>query len=203
MEYLKAGAGRGRKAESANTRIYAAVGGQSGFITNLTGARVTTSTTAHVMTVMRSSSSRSTAASALAAAGTALVSAAALTDADGNAIASGDIICVKLDNSEWHMSAISGWNSGTKTLTLSTAIPTGRSVAAGAPIVSYGAAADTYHADYKFTCTASVSNNFPAVSIDGGALVKNKFANEPLVVDIDNGSNASVLEYLTVGYTRS
>lgn len=196
------GGGFGKLTQTAGTRIQKLAGNPPKHLfSHLTNLRVTTGATAHTVTLM-GRASKSTAASALAAAGTALVVVDALTDGDANAPASGDAIAVKLDNGDWHLSLISGWNSGTKTLTLSTAIPTGRSVVYGAAVLCYGAAGDTYHSKNQIASGAGATNNFPAVSIDGNSIFRAPYPGEPLLIDIDNGTNASTIEYGSFGYAR-
>src|SRR4051812_6920332 len=118
------GDGYGKLTQTAGTRIRLLVGGAGGLFTHLNNLRYTSAGTAHTVTIMRDASTAK-AASALAAAGTALIVDTALTDGDGNIPANLDCFAVKLNTGEWHFSTISAWNAGTKTATLNTAIPTG------------------------------------------------------------------------------
>lgn len=199
------GGGIGKKTATAGTRIRFLLGGNGRFsrlFTHLINIRVVTSTTAHVLTVLRGMD-RAEVASDLAAAGTALVVTKALLDGAGNAIAANDLLAIRLDNGDWHLSTISAWDSGTKTATLNTAIPTGRTAKKGAQVVSYGVQSDSGHADFTFDLAVSTTNQFPAVAMDGSSLVRATAPGEPLLIDIDNGTAASTVSNGQFGYSKA
>jgi hypothetical protein len=192
------GGGRGKLTQTAGTRIQALIGGVGKFFTCVTNFRVTTAGTAHTVTLMRGAS-RTSVATELAAAGTALVVAAALTDGAGAAIAANDLVGVRLDDGSWHLSVVSAWTSGTLTITLATAIPTGRTAKKGALVVNYGVAGDAFHSAHQHNSGAGATNNFPAVAVDAAPLVHGTGAGEPILLDIDNATAASTLEQCSFG----
>jgi hypothetical protein len=196
------GDGLSKATASAGTRIRLPAGGKAGGLySHIVNLRYTDTGTAHTLTMMRGAS-RAKVVGALAAAATSVVVDAALTDGDGNALAASDVVALPMDNGEWHVSAVSAWNATTKTITLTTAIPSGRSVADGARIVSYGAPGDTYHARYQFTGGAgSAAVNFPAVSGSVMSLCKAPALNEPIILDSNNATNAGTVEYVNIGYS--
>lgn len=196
------GDGYGKKTAAANTRIQYLVGGVGSLFTHLLNIRVATLATAHVLTVMRGAS-RTKVTTDLAAAGTSLVIDEALTDGDGNAIAANDLVAVQLDNGTWHLSLVTSWTVGTLTLVLTTAIPTGRTARRGARVVNYGVAGDTWHSLRQFDLAASSTNQFPAVAGAVESLVRASAPGEPLLIDIDNATNASTVATTSVGYAKA
>lgn len=196
------GDGYGKKTAAANTRIQYLVGGVGSLYTNLLNIRVATGVTAHILTVMRGAS-RTKITTDLAAAGTSLVIDEALTDGDANAIAANDLVAVQLDNGSWHLSLVTSWTVGTLTLVLTTAIPTGRTAKRGARVVNYGVPGDTYHALRQFDLTASATNQLPAVAGAVESLCRSAAPGEPLLLDIDNATNASTVAYANVGYAKA
>ncbi len=191
----------GKVTQTAGTRIQALLGGVGGHYTHVSQFRYTSQGTAHVITLMIGAS-RGKAAAALAAAGTALVCDTALTDGAGNLPANLDNVAVRLNNSKWHLSTISAWNAGTKTLTLNTAIPTGLSVLKGAPIVLYGVAGDAIHAAKQFAPTVSTTENFPNQAGIDISLCRAGAPGEPILFDSDNGTAAGTLVSASVLYAR-
>lgn len=195
------GDGVGAVTATAGTRIRKILGGVGGLFTHLLGFQYTPGATTHTGTVMRDASGAK-AASALAAAGTALVVDTALTDGDGNAIAANDVLAIKLNTGEWHLSTISAWNSGTKTATLNTAIPTGKSVLKGAPVFCYGVEGDTWHSDRTFTLTTGATRTFPNTDVGDVSLTRGRSPGAPLIFSSDNATNAGTLIYANVFYAR-
>lgn len=195
------GGGIGRTTQSAGTRIRGVLGGAGGLYTHLTNFRYTSGATQHTVTAMIDASN-GLAASALAAAGTALVCDRALTDGDANAPANLDVLVVRLNTGEWHLSTISAWNSGTKTLTLNTAIPTGKSVLKGAPIFFYGVAGDTYQLGRTFSPATSTSTNFPNQAGGDASLIRGRSPGAPIVLDSDNGTAQGYIEYANFMFAK-
>lgn len=196
--------GRGKATATAATRIRVLVPGDPHGYTYLTFVRYTAAGTAHTLTMMRGQSF-STAASLVAAAAVAVPVNDALVDGAGNVLAAVDVVAIELDDGSWHLGIVdtSGWNAGTKTITLTagTAIPTGRSVPAGNRVISYGVAGDSGHAAYTLTGTASATTSYPAVA-NAGPLIKSTTRNEPIIVDSDNATAAGTIEGVSAVYAK-
>lgn len=188
------GGGIGKATEAAGTRIRAILGGAGGLFTHLRNFQYTPGATTHLATVMRDASGAK-AASALAAAGTALVVDTALTDGDGNAIAANDVLAIKLNDGTWHLSTISAWSAGTKTATLNTAVPTNKSVLKGAPVFCYGVEGDTFHAKNTFDLTTGATRTFPNTDTGEVSLTRGRSPGAPLILSSDNATNAGTLNY--------
>lgn len=201
MIHALGGDGYGKQTQTAGTRIRLLVGGVGGLFTHIANLRYTAAGTAHTGTMMRDASSAK-AASALAAAGTSLVVDTALTDGDGNAIAASDVVAVKLNTGEWHLSVVTSWTAGTKTIVLTTAIPANKSVLKGAPVFCYGVAGDTFHSTRQLTLTASATTNFPAVASEGVSLCRGRSPGAPILFDSDNATAAGTLEMANVFYSK-
>jgi hypothetical protein len=191
--------GRGRKTETAATRIRVLCPGDPHGYTYLTFLRYTAAATAHALTAMRGQTHAKATVAADAAA-VAITVDTAMLDGAGNALAANDLVAIELDNGDWHLGIVdtSGWNGTTKVITLTsgTAIPAGRSVLVGAAVVSYGVAGDANHANFIFTGTASVTTNFPAVA-NAGPICKGSARNSPIIVDSDNATNAGTIEMVS------
>lgn len=195
------GDGIGATTAAGGTRIRAVLGGVGGLFTHLRNFQYTPGATTHTGTVMRDASGAK-AASALAAAGTALVVDAALVDGDGNAIAANDVLAIKLNTGEWHLSTISAWNSGTKTATLNTAIPTGKSVLKGAPVYCYGVEGDNWNLGRTFALTTGAARTFPNTDTGDVSLTRGRSPGAPLIISSDNATNAGTFNYVNWFYAR-
>lgn len=196
--------GRGKKTETAATRIRVLVPGDPHGFTYLSFLRYTVSTTAHTLTMMRGQT-HSKAAAAAAAAAVEIVVEDAMLDAAGNALAASDLVAIELDDGSWHLGIVdtSGWTAGTKTITLTsgTAIPAGRSVLAGAAVISYGVAGDSGHANYQLATGTSATVNYPAVA-NAGPLAKSPQRNSPIIIDSDNATAAGTIEAVSAVYAK-
>lgn len=196
--------GRGKRTETAGTRIRALVPGDPNGFTYLTFVRYTAGATGHTLTMMRGQTHAKAAASAAAAA-VAIVVDTAMLDGAGNALAAADLVAIELDDGSWHLGIVDtgGWNGTTKTITLTsgTAIPAGRSVPAGAAVISYGVAGDANHANYTLTAGSGATTNYPAVA-NAGPLAKSPYRNSPIIVDSDNASNAGTIEAVSAVYMQ-
>lgn len=200
--YALGGDGYGPLTQTAATRIQLALGGVGGLFTHLKNFRYTDSGTAHTITAMRGAS-RGKATAAVAAAGTSLVVDTALVDGDGNAIAASDYVCVRLNTGEWHISAVTSWTSGTKTIVLTTAVPALKSILKGAAVICYGVAGDTWHALHKFTAGAgSAAVNFPPASTPDVTLCRASAPGEPILLDSNNATNAGTFNQANVEYAK-
>jgi hypothetical protein len=54
-----------------------------------------------------------------------------------------------------------------------------------------------------FDLTASTTNQFPAVAVDAISLARASAPGEPLMIDIDNATNASTVAYTNWGYAKT
>jgi hypothetical protein len=196
------GDGKTKLTAAANTRIQIACGGYGGdLFTHILNFRYTPGATTHTGTFMRGAS-RAKVASDLAAAGTALVLDAAVTDGAGNAPANLDVFAVRLDNGDWHVSTISAWSAGTLTATLNTAIPTGRTAKKGAKVVCYGVAGDTMHNQNQVTLTTGSTFQLPVLAGQHVSIVRASAPGEPIIFDSDNATNAGTVDAVQWGYAK-
>lgn len=186
--------------QSAGTINRVALGGLCGkLFTHVTNIRYTDTGTAHTLTLMRGAT-RTSVVGAVAAAGTAVVLKEALYDGAGNAMAASDVIAIQLDNGTWHLDLVSAIS--TTSLTLTTAVPTGRSILDGAKIVCYGVPGDTMHANQQYDGgSGSAAVNIPAVAGTAPSLCKASSSNEPIIFSSNNASNAGTLNYANCVYT--
>lgn len=192
----RGGFGFGRKTASANTVITQTTSSKRGLYTYVTFMRYTNGNTDHLLTLMRSASD-GLVTTEVAAAGTAVIVDTALTDGAAGAIAANDYVAIQLDDGTWHTDLVSAWNSTTKTITLTTAVPTGRTIKVGAPVFCYGVPGDTYHAAYQFDpITANATANFPAVA-NAGPVIKSRKRGEPIIFYSGNATAAGIMEALS------
>lgn len=192
--------GVAKHTQSAGTRIRVALGGLCGkLFTHVCNLRYSDTGTAHTLTLMRGAT-RTTAVGAVAAGATAVTMAAALFDGAGNVMAASDVIAIQLDNNTWHVDIVSAVS--TTALTLTTAVPTGRSIPDGAKIVCYGVAGDAMHANQQYTAgSGTAAVNVPAVAGTQPSLCKGATSNEPIIFDSNNATNAGTLDYAGVVYS--
>lgn len=195
------GDGVAAKTATPPTRIRVCMGGGKGF-THVVNMRYTAAATAHVLTLMRGAS-RAKVPGGAAAAETSLVLDTGLIDGAGGDVAASDVVAVQLDNGTWHVSAVTSYTAATRTLVLTTAIPTGRTVLAGGKIVCYGDPGDAMHADQKYNAGAAATVNYPSVAGGVMSLCKASRSDEPIIFDSPNTTNAGTLEYGNVGNTLS
>lgn len=194
------GWGGPKKTESAGTVINLLIPGKPGLYTYLTYMGYTDAGTAHTLGILRSTG-ETTASAALAAAGTSLVLKAD-PGPSGNGIAASDYIAIELDDGSWHLSLVTSWTSGTLTAVLTTAIPTGRSVEAGAKVAFFGVIGDSDHDNSKVTGgTGSAITNFPAVA-NQGVLAVSRTVNDPILLQSNNASNAGTFTAVCAAYGR-
>lgn len=190
--------GYGKKTESAGTAIQRLVGGRKGMFTHLLGVRYTAGATAHVLTVMRGQSYAKVAADAAAAQKDVVVDAA-LTDGAGNAIASGDIMAIQKPDGTWIFDTVASWAATTLTITMTTNLPTG-GVSNGARVVSYGVPGDSGHSEYTFDLGASGTTTIPGGEVVG-SVVRSSRDHEPLILSVNNVTNAGTLNDVQIGYS--
>ena len=196
--------GRGKKTQTAATRIQVLIPGRKGLLTYISFMEYKDGGTAHSLTLM-AKISETTLTAAVAAAGTVIPIAADPGTTSSGTIAASDLVAVQLADGTWHGSVVSSVSS--LNITLTTALPsgTGKNALSGARFLFYGDASITDHADSIFTSgTGSASVYFPNNSggVPYGCLQKSKGADEPIWFDSDNASNAGTLRALTAFYQR-
>ena len=190
------------KTAVAGTRIQTPIGGLSTkMFTHLTSLSYTPGTingaVDHTITAMRGAS-HSSVVSDVAAAGTSVPTSAKLTDGDGNDIAASDVLAMQMDDGRWHVSTVSTLDTPKTTITLTTAVPTGRTLLQGSKIINYGVAGDTIHARHQIAC---VGGQEKVVGGGGDSYLKAFSTSEPIVIDSPNTSYAGTINYATAGYT--
>lgn len=201
---FKSGGGRGLLTKAFGTRIQCPIGGDRGCFTHLINFAYTSAATAHTVTVMQAAS-RSIVTTAVAAAGTVVVTNDKLTDGAGNDIAASDVVAFRLDddaasNPSWHMSTVSALDSAKTSITINDAVPTGRTIPIGAPALCYGVAGDAYHSAHQYLTTVNTSKeNWPATAGETVSLMKAGQRGEPLVLDANNATAAGTLAYANYG----
>lgn len=197
---------KGRKTATAATKINQLIQPRSNKKTKLTSFESTVGATAHTLTVLRPLNT--TTVSAVVAAGSSTV---ILTADPGvytnkrtanNVIAANDFLVFEVPDGTFYFDTVSAVTvnaDGTATLTMTTAVPT-LGLKAGAKVWFMGVAADTdpntAEAHPVFTLAASgvVNQESP------NGLAESIHDYEPLLIQVDNATNASVLEYLSGCY---
>lgn len=197
----RGGFGIMNQSATADTVVVVNTQGKRGAYTYLVFVRYTVAGTAHTLNFMRAAS-KAKVATELAAAGTALVVDAALTDGGGNAIAANDYLAIELEDGLWHVSTISAWNGTTKTATLNTAIPTGYTARKNADVRCYGVPADTYHDAYEIATGTSNTTSHPAVA-NAGPLMRSKYKNEPILLYSNNATAAGTFNNVAAIYSKT
>lgn len=195
--------GVGGLTENAGTRIQVGIPGMPNAQTYLSLIAYKDAGTAHTITVMRKVSETTTTA-ATSASGTVInITADPGTGTGPGAIAASDVVAIKLTDGSWHFSAVSSVTS--LAVTLSTALPSTAGCASGARFLFYGAPSDTVHNSWKFTGgSGSSTTYFPSNNggLPYGCLARSKGADEPLVVDSNNASNAGTFVILQAFYAK-
>jgi len=184
----------GRHTETADTIIQENIQGKDGRTAAMLRAAVTTGATAHTLSFMyaEGTGTRTTTSAAAAASQKDLVVTDAPKDPAGNAVASGDVIAYQLPTGVWEFNTVASLS--TKTITLSTNIAV--AVESGAKVRIFGVIADG--AVFTLTLTASGAPNSWG---DGGdPIIVCPYVGDPMVVQIDNATNASVLEHMLWAY---
>lgn len=197
----------GRITQSAGTKIVRVVEPSSGAFTVLTYLEVTVGATAHTLTVMKPLGV--TTLSAAAAAAQAVINLTAdpgdytgVQTAD-NGIAANDRLIIELPDGTFHQDIVS--SVATLAITMTNNIPTG-GAAAGAKVWFYGVEANSSpfdalaHAVYTLPANGTkIFGGSPGDSIAGW--FGSNAREEPLLLIIDNATNASVLERVQVAYS--
>lgn len=204
----------GYQTANADTLITRIIPGETGAIARVTSLVYRPAGTAHNLYFLRPCGSN-TVASALAAAGTALILSGNILNPAGavaHTPAANDYILVKLDNGYWHLTTISAWTAGTFTMTLSTAVPSGRSIAAGATVYFLGVVGDEWN--IKFETTASTvldlkggDGGIAETGLPAGSFATATYGNrsgqgDPMLFISDNATAAGFLRQLSGYYNK-
>lgn len=190
----RAPGGIGRTSVAFGTAIVVAIPGKRGLFTCLDSMRLTAAGTAHTATVLKDWS-RTTLTANAAAAQAVINLAAALTDADGNAMAVNDHVAVELADGTWHNSTIA--SIATLAVTLNANLPSAAKL--GGAVVGYGAPADTNNAKNTFNVPASATTQIPA-AINDSALIRSRFMNSPLIISDNNITATGAIEDVQFSY---
>jgi hypothetical protein len=175
--------------ENGGTVIDEQILGRDNLRLALIGYGYLAAATAHVMSVMHPGGTRTGASAAAAKDQKELICVAAPKDPAGNAVASGDIIAYKLDDSSWEFNVVD--SLATKTITMTTNLS--RAVLKGSPIRIFGIVADG--AVFNFALAANVTTEK-----HGSIYMVSPFTGDPLYVSIDNATNAGKLNNLLFAY---
>ncbi len=201
----------GRNTQNANTVITQLIDPFPNAFTRIAGLRITTSTTAHILTVMRPLN-KSTVSTAIAAGGTSMVlasqpgdfNALGITATADNSIATSDYVAYMNADGTYVAETVTVTSL---TLTISAAATGG--ILAGSPVWFFGIVTDTNPA----TNVAHPRYNLPASSINTFGRADNITTirdhmnmnvgdgrYQPLLLVIDNATAAGTLESLGVEY---
>lgn len=203
----------GRKTENAGTKIVLLIPPRRGLKTVITKIVIATGATAHVLTILRPLKSTTITAAALAS--QAVVVAAAdpgisflgpngsAARTANNALAGSDRACIELPDGTYLtdlVSAVPGAYPGNVTMT--TNLPT-NGVAADATFWNFGVEADTDPKTAAAHLALALAASGDNVYEDEESGVISTFgAYEPLLLIIDNGTNASTILQVAGGYSK-
>lgn len=175
--------------ENADTAIVEQILGRDNLRLALIGYGYLAAATAHVMSVMHPGGTRTGAEADAAKDQKDLVCAAAPKDPAGNAVASGDIIAYKLDDSSWEFNVVASLD--TKTITMTTNLS--RKVLKDSPIRIFGVVGDGAVFDFALAAGGTTEKH-------GSIYMVSPFTGDPLYVSIDNATNAGKLNNLLFAY---
>jgi hypothetical protein len=200
--YGRGGDAQFNQTATAGTRIQVCCGGVQGWVTQLSQFNYTPGATAHTLTMMRSQTATTT-TQAVAAGGTTVPCASLLTTHAGGAANSAGLVGIQLDDGTWLLSTLNGVpNTTTFSLTLTTAVPTGRSIPIKSTVCYFGLASDAYHAAYQIPSSVAGSGSLftlPIINADV-SLCKASLPGQPIVFDSNNATNAGTLTSIYFGY---
>ena len=211
----------GRKTANAGTKIVQLIEPMPNAVPHLLHVAVTTAATAHILTVLRPLNKTTT--SAAAAASQAVINITAdpgdytgIRTSD-NGIAANDYCVYQCTDGTWVVDTVS--SVSTLAITMSNNVPTS-GVSSGAPFWFFGVETDTNPNDAlahpRYNLAASGLNQFgsPSASVGFDGAINGNFKassgldeamlyglDHPLILIIDNGSNASYIETVTVVYS--
>lgn len=213
-EYVVGKRNYGRKTETAGTVIVQLIEPWPGAYTRVTGLRVSTLGTAHILTVLRPLN-MTTASAAVAAGGTSLVLSAQPGDYNANGtvatadnnIATNDYVVYQNADGSYVGEIVT---VSSLTLTITAAVTGG--IAAGAPVWFFGIVTDTNPANNqahpRFNLAANTTTTFGrsdgiTTIPDHKSMNVGNGKNQPLLLIIDNGTAASTIESLGVEYVHA
>lgn len=185
---------QGQKTETAGTIIQVNVPGHDGQTLALLRAQVITQGTAHLLSLLHATGTgtRTTAAQAEASGQATLLCADEPKDPAGNAAASGDHIAYQLSDGSWEFNTVSSLSTADITLNNNIGSP---GIAAGGKVRVFGVVGDG--AAQKLSLVASTTNDYHA---SGDIVLVHPYAGDPWIVQIDNGTAASTIRFLTFAY---
>ena len=192
----------GRLTQNAGTKIVRCIEPSKGTFTELLFAEIITAATEHILTVMKPLGKTSTSASA--ATGQAVIN---LTADPGNyagwgtadnLIATSDFCAVECEDGLIHFGTVT---MSTLEATFATNLPA--AVESGADVWWYGVETDVNPIDGlahpRFTLAASGRTTLGDIAGGFGFMHSNR-REEPILMVIDNGTNASTLDRVSVAY---
>lgn len=187
---------KGKLTQNSGTKIDQLVPPKRNKKTKVTRMQVTVGATAHTLTALRPLATTTLSAAALAS-----QAVIALTADPGdytgkstgdNLIAANDYVVVEKPDGTFHLGVVS--SVSTLDITLTANVPTG-GFSSGAKVWFFGVAADTdpntAEAHPVFTLPASGVTTLEAAE---GSLVETLHSYEPIILQINNATNASVFE---------
>ncbi len=197
---------RGKLTQTAGTLINVLVPPRKSKKTKVTKIVVTTGSTAHVMTCLRVLGKTTLTAAVAAGASPVLPLASdpgdysSTSSTADNPIAASDLVAVQKPDGTYLVTTVASGTYAGGNVTLTAAAPTG-GFALGAKVYFFGVIGDTDphtgEAHQTLTLKASGVNQFTG---DGGSVVESFGNDEPLLLQIDNGTVASVVEQISAVY---
>ena len=179
--------------EAANTAITENIPGRNGCRLALLDMRYLAAATVHTASFMyaKGTGSRNTASIAAAAAQKDITCTDAPKDPAGNAAAASDIIAYQCSAGTCEFNTVASLAGSVITLTNNIA----KALLAGAKVMVLGVVGDGQ--SQKLTCAASVESKFGEGRL---CSIVHEFMDEPMVLSINNATNAGFLNGLLMAY---
>ena len=179
----------GAHTEAANTIIQENIQGKNGITTCMLRLAITTAATAHTATFMYAEGTGTRVAlTAVAAAAQKVINVdIAPKDPAGNDVAASDVIAYQQADGVWVFDTVASLATLAITLTTNIAVE----LPSGSKVRIFGVIADG--AVFTLTCTAAGAPNEWG---DGDPFIVAPTVGDPLVLQIDNATNASTLEHM-------
>lgn len=176
--------------ETAGTAITENIPAIDGFRLALKNMEYLAAATAHTASFMyaEGTGSRNTAASAASAAQKDIVCTDAPKDPAGNAAAANDILAYQCTDGTWEFNTVASLASSTITCTNNLAKP----IAAGAKVLVLGVVGDNKSQKLRMTASVATKPNELAIV--------HPYVGEPMVLSIDNLTNAGFLYNLVMAH---
>lgn len=193
MAYIHSLKTFGVHAEAFGTIIQENIQGKEGVTAAMLRLAITTDTTAHTASFMyaEGTGTRFVTTAAAAAAQKDMAASIAPKDPAGNAAAASDVIAYVVTGGAWEFNTVASLAVLVITLTTNIAV----AVLSGAKVRIFGIIADG--AVMTLTCTASVTNTW---SDNGEPIIVCPTVGDPMVMQIDNATAASVLDDMLCGW---